>query len=176
MSTTAERLVDDGLEAVEVLGAVYRSLIGVVVPYGRPTDVGLMVEWFDRAAFTGSLVLQRSDVPLLLWHDNRSFPIGHAVAWDDRHDGLWAQFKLALTPVAQVSRTTCQGRIPDRACRLGSRRSARRGAMRRTGILGLGPDHMDHVVRHEARLHEVSLTPAPRHMSGHECSRWNPSH
>src|SRR3974377_2459961 len=102
MTTTAERLLDDGLEAAQLLGAVYRSLSGVGVPYGQPTDVGLLVESFGRGAFTGSLV-QRSNVPLLLWHDNRSFPIGHAFAWDDRHDGLYGQFVLAMTPVAKVA-------------------------------------------------------------------------
>jgi HK97 family phage prohead protease len=159
MSATAERLVDAGLEAAELLGAVYRSVSGVVVPYNQPTDVGFMTEEFDRGAFTGSLV-QRSNVPLLLWHDNRSFPIGHAVAWDDRYDGLYGQFVLAMTPVAQVAGQHADGGfLTGMSVGFSPIRSTWRYAA--DWNPDLGPDYMDHVVRHEARLHEVSLTPTP---------------
>ena len=159
MSTTAERLVDDGLEAAEILGAVYRSLSGVVVPYRQPTDVGFMVESFDRGAFTASLV-RRANVPLLLWHDNRSFPIGHAIAWDDRYDGLWGSFALAMTAPAQVAgQQAAEGFLTGMSVGFSPVRSTWRYAS--DWNPDLGADHMDHVTRHEARLHEVSLTPTP---------------
>ena len=160
MTTTAERLVDDGMGTAELLGAVYRSLTGRVVPYGDPTDVGLMVESFDRGAFTGSLVQRSSGVPLLLWHDNRSFPIGVSEAWDDRSDGLWAQFRLAMTPVAQVAgQHAADGFMTGMSVGFSPIRSTWKYAPEWNPNLGV--DHMDHVVRHEARLHEVSLTPTP---------------
>ncbi len=159
MTTLAERLVDDGLAAAQILGAAYRSLSGIVVPYNQPTDVGFMVESFDRGAFTASLV-RRSNVPLLLWHDNRSFPIGHAVAWDDRYNGLWGQFVLAMSSVAQVAgQQADEGFLTGMSVGFSPIRSSWRYAS--DWNPNLGPDYMDHVVRHEARLHEVSLTPTP---------------
>jgi HK97 family phage prohead protease len=159
MTTTAERLVDDGLEAAQLLGAVYRSLSGVVVPYNQEADVGFMVESFDRGAFTGSLV-QRSNVPLLLWHDHQSFPIGHAVEWDDRPEGLWGLFVLAMSPVAQVAG---QHARDDDLTGMSVGFSPIRSTWHYAHDWNphLGPDHMDHVTRHEARLYEVSLTPTP---------------
>lgn len=162
MSTTAERLFEDGLEAVKLLGSVYHSLAGIVVPYNVPTDVGFMLEQFDRGAFTASLV-SRSDVPLLLWHDNRSFPIGHAVAWDDQPEGLWGEFKLAMTPVAQYTGSQAhEGFLVGMSVGFAAIRSTWRYAADWNPLLG--PEHMDQVTRHEARLYEVSLTPTPAYV------------
>jgi uncharacterized protein len=159
VTTTAERLVDDGLEATRILGAAYRSLSGIVVPYNDAVDVGFFTESFARGAFTASLV-RRSNVPLLLWHDNRSFPIGHAVAWDDRYDGLWGQFTLAMSAPAQVAgQQADEGFLTGMSVGFSPVRSSWRYAS--DWNPDLGPDHMDHVVRHEARLLEVSLTPTP---------------
>jgi hypothetical protein len=159
MTTTAERLVDDGIEATKLLGAAYHALSGLVVPYNTPTDVGFMVESFDRGAFTDSLV-KRANVPLLLWHDNRSFPIGHAVAWDDRYDGLWGYFKLAMSSVAQVAGQHARdGDLTGLSVGFSPIRSTWRYAADWNPLIGV--DYMDHVTRHEARLHEVSVTPTP---------------
>ena len=100
MATAAENLVQDGEAAVEVLGEQFTHVTGRVVPYGVETDVGWFLESFQRGAFTQSIV-RTPRVPLLLWHDNRGFPIGAAVAWDDREDGLHGRFRLALSAVAQ---------------------------------------------------------------------------
>jgi HK97 family phage prohead protease len=160
MSALAEQLFDDGVAAAETLGAVYRSITGLVVPYNTPTDIGLNVEEFDRGAFTASLVA-RSAVPLLLWHDRRTFPLGVATAWDDRRDGLHATFNLAMTPVAQFAgNQAAQGFLTGLSVGFTpGRSSVRRYAQEWNPELG--PDYMDHVVRHEARLHEVSMTPTP---------------
>jgi HK97 family phage prohead protease len=165
MTTVAERLVDHGLEAVLLLGAVYRSLSGIVVPYNQPTDVGFMVESFDRGAFTGSYT-ERPNVPLLLWHDNRSFPIGHAVAgaWDERFDGLYGEFVLAMTPVAQVAgQAAAEGFLTGMSVGFSPIDSSWHYVA--DWNPDLGPDYMDHVVRHRARLVEVSLTPTPAYDS-----------
>jgi HK97 family phage prohead protease len=143
----------------ETLGAVYRSVTGVVVPYNAPADIGLFVERFDRGAFTASLV-ERSNLPVLLWHDNRSSPIGVAVAWDDRYDGLHAQFRLSTSAVAQVAGEHARdGFLTGMSVGFSPVRSTWRYAAQWNP--DLGPDCMDWVTRHEARLHEVSLTPTP---------------
>lgn len=159
MSALAEHLVDDGLDAVEILGAAYRTITGRVVPYDTPADIGLFRESFARGAFTASLV-ERSNVPLLLWHDNRTFPIGIAVAWDDRADGLHGMFRLAMTSVAQVAgQHAHQGFLTGMSVGFSPIRSSWRYVEHWDP--DLGPDHIDHVTRTEARLHEVSLTPTP---------------
>jgi HK97 family phage prohead protease len=159
MTATAERLYDDGLEAAQLLGAAYRSITGLVVPYNAPTDIGLAVEQFARGAFTGSLV-EWSDIPLLLWHDNRSWPIGVATDWDDRFDGLHARFRLAMTSVAQSAGMYARdGLLSGLSVGFSPIKSSWRYAAEWNPELG--PDGLDHVVRHEARLHEVSLTPTP---------------
>jgi len=160
VSVTAERLVDSGLYAVETLGEQFTSITGPVVPYSAGyTDVGWFLERFERGAFTASLV-KRPDVPLLLWHDNRSFPIGVGEDWDDRADGLHGRFRLAMSAVAQVAASHIRDGFMDGM-------SVGFGPVRASWSYAadynpdLGPDFMDKVTRHEARLHEVSLTPTP---------------
>jgi HK97 family phage prohead protease len=165
MTVTAEHLYDGGVKAVEILGEAFQSLTGRVVPYDTPTDVGWFVETFERGAFTGSLVTQ-PNVPLLLFHDNRSFPIGHAVAWDDRPDGLHGQFKLNMTAVAQqAAQLARDDDLTGMSVGFGPVRSTWTYAAEWSP--DLGPDHLDRVVRHEARLLEVSLTPTPAYVGAH---------
>jgi HK97 family phage prohead protease len=103
MSALAERLVDGGLDAAQILGEAFTSITGRVVPYSAGyTDVGWFAEWFERGAFTASLV-EHPTTPLLLFHDGKTFPIGVAEAWDDRADGLHGRFRLAMSSVAQVA-------------------------------------------------------------------------
>ena len=165
MSVLADQLVDDGTETAKILGEVFRSITGRVVPYNVPTDVGWFVESFARGAFTSSLV-KVPQVPLLLFHDNRSFPIGHAVAWDDRPDGLHGQFKLAMTPVAQQAGQMARDDfLTGMSVGFGPVRSSWSYAADWDPDKGV--DHMDRVVRHEARLFEVSLTPTPAYAEAH---------
>jgi HK97 family phage prohead protease len=159
MTATAERLYDDGLEAVQLLGAAFQSLTGLVVPWNTPTDIGLATEEFQRGAFTASLV-EWSDIPLLLWHDNRSWPIGVATDWDDRHDGLHARFRLAMTSVAQSAGMYARDGL---LSGLSVGFSPVKSTWRYVPDGQWNPDAgvLDHVTRHQARLHEVSMTPTP---------------
>lgn len=160
MTALAAQLVDDGLEAARILGAVHHAIDGLVVPYDAPADVGLFVESFDRGAFTASLARRAAAVPLLLWHDNRSFPIGVAEQWDDRPDGLHGRFRIAMSGVAQYAASQARdGFLTGMSVGFSPVRSSWRYAPEWNP--DLGPEYMDHVRRHEARLHEVSLTPTP---------------
>ena len=167
MATTAEGLVDGGVEAVRALGEEFVTITGRVVPYGVLTDVGWFLESFERGAFTNSIV-KTPKIPLLLWHDHRSFPIGAAEAWDDQDDGLHARFRLAMTAVAQQAGQYARddfltglsvGFSPIRS----SWTYATEWDPER------GPEHMDQVTRHEARLLEVSLVSTPAYQGTPLC-------
>jgi hypothetical protein len=104
-----------------------------------------MVEGFARGAFTASLVI-RSDVPLVLWHDQRAFPIGSAIAWDDR----CGTFRLAMTSVALLAaQHVAEGFMTGMSVGFTPVRSTWRYAAEWNPMLGL--EHMDQVTRHEAR-------------------------
>jgi HK97 family phage prohead protease len=168
MSALAESLVDGGYDAVEALGEAFSHVSGRVVPYDTWADCGLFIERFQRGAFTASLA-KRPQTPLLLWHDNRSFPIGHAVEWDDRHDGLHGRFKLAMSAMAQYAAQQARDDFL-------TGMSVGFGPVRSSWVYAgdwnpdLGPDHLDKVTRHEARLLEVSLTPTPAYADAYVTS------
>jgi HK97 family phage prohead protease len=162
--TATEVAVDAGMNMVETLGEHFISITGRVVPYDEWADIGYAMERFARGAFTASLVA-KPNVPLLRWHDNRSWPIGVAEAWDDRPDGLHGRFKLALTPDAQLAGAYARDDfLTGMSVGFGPTRSSWVHVASDQWDPDLGPDHMDKVTRHEARLIEVSLTPTPAYV------------
>lgn len=161
MSAQATALADGGDVAVQALGEEFTHLSGRVVPYGVTADVGLFRESFVYGAFTASLTDVVGKIPLLLWHDHQSFPIGMGQDWDERRDGLYGRFKIAHTAVAQVAAQHARddfligmsvGFVPIRS--------------QWTYATDWDPDagRLDEVTRHEARLMEVSLTPTPAYV------------
>jgi HK97 family phage prohead protease len=161
MTVTATAL-DDGIEAARALGAVYRTITGRVVPYDAPADVGYFSEEFRRGAFTASLA-EHAAVPLLFAHNRTSLPIGVADAWDDRADGLYGRFRLALTPVAQSAGAhAAEGLMTGLSVGF----SARQTSWRYVSPERWDPDNgvIDHAVRTAARLHEVSLVATPAYV------------
>lgn len=163
MTALAEQLVDDGYQTVQTLGAVYRYMSGMVVPYDRPTDVGLYLEQFTRGAFTASLA-EHAAVPLLFGHDrsNINNVIGVAVEWDDAPEGLYASFRVAMAPVAQVAAHHARdGMVTGLSVGFSPVDTHWQRVVKGSWNPDLGPGHMDTAVRTSARLHEVSLTPTP---------------
>lgn len=151
--------LDMVLEDALHTGRLYETVEGRVVPWNQWADIGLFVERFERGAFTASLA-HTPNIPLLLWHDNRRFPAGHATDWADEPDGLYARFELAPTLVAQeAARSAERGDMVGLSVGFGPIRST--WSYPAKWAPDHGPDHMDKVTRHEARLHEVSLTPTP---------------
>jgi hypothetical protein len=136
-------------------------LEGRAVPYGESTNVGWYFEQMADGVFDKSIAEAARTLPLLLWHDNRTWPIGKATEWRSvPGDGLYGVWALNDSPDAQ------------RGARL-----ARDGYL--TGMsVGYTPvrsnwdllgddewdpsnDRLDTVTRLEARLEETSLTPTP---------------
>lgn len=140
--------------------AALTTLHGRAVPYNVPTNVGFYTETVAPGAFSKSIREAARGLPLLLWHDNESWPIGKAVEWDSGDDGLDGTWELDDSDLAQ------------RAAR-----QARDGFL--TGLsVGFQPlpggsqwefvsdeaweaGELDSVTRTEARLLETSLTPTP---------------
>ena len=69
-------------------------LEGRAVPYNVWADIGWFREQFVPGAFAKSIREAAKKLPLLLWHDNRTFPIGVSHEWRDNDDGLDVVWKL----------------------------------------------------------------------------------
>lgn len=140
----------------EAVKADVRHIEGRAVPYNVWSDVGGYSEAIAPGAFTRSLQT-KSDLPLLLFHNARMWPVGVAVDWDERRDGLYGKWRMdvedpaaaeALRKVEQgVVRGLSIGFIPDEN---GDRITEDRGVYR--------------VTRTAGRLLEVSLTPTPAYV------------
>lgn len=135
-----------------------RFLEGLAVPYGTPTR---LAPWAEEViapgAFKKSVQEAARDLPLLLHHDARDWPIGAARGWKHKPDGLFGSWEMDDS---------------DRAAE--AVRLAERGFL--TGLsVGFMPlreesediDPREHdgvevrYVVHEARLVEVSLVATP---------------
>ena len=100
--------------------------------------------------FARSLRVARS-LPLLAAHDGHRFPVGVAVGWDERRDGLHGRWRMARTREADA----VWGLVTDEVL---------------TGLsIGFQPEVSDwktsgrvaHVLRRQARLLEVSVVACP---------------
>ena len=131
-----------------------RYLEGRAVPYDVWQDVGWYVEMIKKNCFAKSIREAAKSLPLLLWHDNRSFPVGVSEKWTENDDGLDVVWRIDTDDELAVE----------------AARKARDGML--TGLsVGFAPikseriieDDSDvaRIVRIEARLLEVSLTPTP---------------
>lgn len=130
-----------------------RYLEGRAVPYGVWQDVGWYMEKIRAGAFKKSIREAARRLPLLLFHDSRSFPVGVSEKWIESDDGLDVVWKLDSSERAQE------------AARL-----AREGMLTglSVGFVGIQAERtydedagISYVERIEARLMEVSLTPTP---------------
>jgi HK97 family phage prohead protease len=141
----------------------HHYLEGRAVPYDTPANVG----WFMEAHAFKSL--ERStrggtarQLPLLLFHDNRSWPAGHAEQWTHEADGLHGVWRLNDTPEAQqAAELAAAGDLTGLSIGFQPIRSQWEMLDQGEWDPDAGPDHMDRVTRLESRLLEVSLTPTP---------------
>lgn len=147
------------LRDVEVSGnGPYRWLEGRAVPYGTPANLGWYTEIVEAGVFAKSIREAANGLPLLLFHDAGSLDahIGKADRWNEETDGLHGVWKLSEADNAQ-----------------------RAAQMVRDGLLGyfsvgfqpirsttqFDDDDNVTIIRHEARLLEVSLVSTPAYAS-----------
>jgi len=135
-------------------------LEGRAVPYNTWTAVGWYEESVNAGAFAKSISEAARALPLLLWHDHRSWPVGRAVEWREETDGLHGVWELDTSEDAQ--------RAADMAARghltgLSIGFSPIRSEWELLDLDEWDPDNgaLDRCTRIEARLHEVSLCATP---------------
>jgi hypothetical protein len=158
-----QRMYATALEVrdAQAVGRPYKYLEGRAVPYDTFANLGWYLEQHAAASFKKSTAGGSGQrLPLLLFHDNRSFPIGKAEQWS--HDGgaLTGVWRLNESPEAQRgARAADDGELVGMSIGFQPIRSDWEYV--EDWQPELGPDHMDRVTRLESRLLEVSLTPTP---------------
>jgi hypothetical protein len=148
------------LRDVEVSGRPARYLEGRAVPYDEWGELSWFAEMHAQDSFKVSTNAGSGKrAPLLLFHENRSFPIGHAEEW--RHDdGLRGIWKLNASPEAdRAADAAASGDLVGLSVGFMPKRSD--WTYVEDWDPDLGIEHKDKVVRVESRLLEVSMTPTP---------------
>jgi HK97 family phage prohead protease len=93
--------------------AGYTMMEGRACPYGSWTTRWFFQESFAPGLFDKSIKEASRALPLLLFHDAATWPIGHATAWDSRDDGLWGVWALDDGAEAQrAAKLASEGHLP----------------------------------------------------------------
>jgi hypothetical protein len=150
------------LADVQAVGKPYRYLEGRAVPYDTFGDVmGIYLEAHKAGAFNRSTNGNKArSLPLMLFHDNARWPIGHAESWKSKPDGLHGLWKLNDSNDAQQAAQMAEdGDLTGMS--IGFQPVKSEWSRVDDWAPELGPEHMDKVLRTESALFEVSLTPTP---------------
>jgi hypothetical protein len=83
-------------------------LVGLVAPFGAVYDAGAYLERFATTAFDKTVQERGQRIALLEQHATDRMPIGRAVAWEKRPEGLVADFLLARTARADEARALAE--------------------------------------------------------------------
>lgn len=136
------------------------KLSGKAVPYRAQADIGWYMETFDPGSLAKSIRESAAALPLLLFHNAESFPIGAASEWDDTDEALRGVWNLDDDPVAQrAAKLAHDGTLSFMSIRFVPVRS--KWTYAKDFQPDLGPAYKDSVVRQEARLVETSLVSTP---------------
>jgi HK97 family phage prohead protease len=145
------------LRDVQSVGRPYRYIEGRAVPY----DTWTPLVWFQEQHRYGSFkkTTRHAKLPLLLFHDNRSFPIGHAESWSHPDDGLHGVWRL--NDSAEAQRAAHAAEAGD-LVGLSIGFSDQAPPIWEDGDpFSDDPDAWPRVTRVDSRLLEVSMTPTP---------------
>lgn len=137
---------------------------GLAVPYDEWANIGWFLESFARGSLSKSIKEAARDLPLNLFHDNRSFPIGAADSWDDTDKGLVGTWRLDGSEAAQrAAKQADDGMLTGLSIEFMPIRSTWEDA--EVWDPAAGPEFMDKVTRLEARLGAVGLVQTPAYVS-----------
>lgn len=131
-----------------------RYLEGRAVPYKTWANIGAYQEQIWPSCFIESLK-DDPNLPLLLFHDSRSFPVGIADRWIHKPDGLYGVWKM--DSAQQAKEAARQASVGHFGLSIGFQGTAEGTDYRTEG------DQL-WVTRLVARLLEVSLTPVPAYV------------
>jgi HK97 family phage prohead protease len=139
----------------------YTRIEGKAVPYDTWANVGAYMERFKPDAFKKSIGESAKPLPLMLFHArDDAWPIGQAIRWQSKADGLYGTWQLNGQPNAQRAAQMAEsgdlgylsiGFVPIRS----------EPVMASDYNPDLGEEHMDRMTRVEARLVETSIVPTP---------------
>lgn len=137
-----------------------KFLEGRAVPYGEWTDVGWYLEQHEFGSMSRTIAEAAKGLPLLLWHDSRTWPVGVSDEWRDNEAGLDGVWRLDGSQEAQrAAQLANDGMLTGMSIGFAPIRSEWEYAQ--DWNPELGPEFSDRVTRKESRLLEVSLTPTP---------------
>ena len=142
---------------------------GRAVPYATPAIIGWYVEEWVRGSLWKSIMEAGKvrDLPLNLFHDGHSFPIGAAEKWEEADDGLWGTWRIdtdseraqEAARLAKPKDDGGEGMLTGLSIEFMPIRSE--WEFVEDWDPNLGPDHMDRCKRLEARLGAVALCETP---------------
>jgi HK97 family phage prohead protease len=135
---------------------------GRAVPYNVWTNRGYFMESVAPGALRKSIDEAAKGLPLLLFHDDTSFPIGISEGWDDRKDALYGVWRLDSSPEARrAGELARDGMLRWFSVGISPIRNDWQTVPPEKWNPDLGPEFMDKLTRIEARLLETSLVTAP---------------
>jgi HK97 family phage prohead protease len=88
-----------------------KTLTGRAAPYDVPTVRGWHILSFAQGCFDKSIKEAARNLPLLLWHEDKRFPIGSNTVWTSKADGLWGEWTLDDAPEAQRAAKLAQSGV-----------------------------------------------------------------
>jgi len=141
----------------------YTELTGRAVPYGVWANRGWFMESVRGGCFDKSLdESAATGLPLHLFHDSDSFPIGVSTGWERKKDALYGVWRLDGGEEAQrAASLAADGLLGYMSVGHSPIRSEWAFVDTDEWNPDLGPDHMDKLTRVESRLVEVSLLTVP---------------
>lgn len=152
------------IRAVETVNG-HDFLHGRAVPYNTQADIGWFLEDHAPGSLAKSIKEAARGLPLLMFHNSSTFPIGVADSWEDSNEALDGIWKLDKSEEAQRAASLAKP-DEDGKSMLGYM-SIRFQPIRSDWTYAddwnpdLGPSHKDKVTRMESRLMEVSLVATP---------------
>jgi HK97 family phage prohead protease len=138
-------------------------LEGRAVPYDTVTDTGwFYFEQWASGALSDSIQAAGGRLPLLTWHDSRTWPIGVGEEWIEAADGLHGVWRLDDSAEAQrAARQARDGFLTGMSISFSPIESHWEANADWEDWDPNDPDTWDVVTRLRARLLETSLTPTP---------------
>lgn len=121
--TTVERLIDGGGPEAYIVAAGlalsevetnrgYTMMHGKAAPYNEISHRAGHKEVWAEDVFRESVAGLSANLPLLTFHDDLTWPVGSATAWDSRPDGLYGTWSLDDSAEAQrVARMADNGHL-----------------------------------------------------------------
>lgn len=157
-----QRVASVELREVETTDSL--SMIrGRAVPYATPAIIGWYIEEWIRGALWKSIEEANKvrALPLNLFHEGRTFPIGSATEWKEADDGLWGTWAIdhGQERAQEGARLAKDGHLTGLSIEFSPIRSE--WEFVDDWNPNLGPDHMDRCKRLEARLGATALCQTP---------------